>query len=111
MERLARAVSIAMPQGTRIKAMHLLCGFGVALLAKPGRLTFSQQLDVHAEANFLARIEGGEPGDKLYFRGTKDPCNPGGRGCSARMSKFAQKHGVEITYENKTAGKVHKYGC
>ncbi|WP_423391487.1 RHS repeat-associated core domain-containing protein [Burkholderia sp. LMG 21824] len=79
---------------------------------KPGRLTFSQQLDVHTEAKVLAKIEGGvQPGDKLYFRGTKDPCNPGGRGCSARMSKFAQKHGVEITYENKTTGKVHKYGC
>ncbi|MDR0244630.1 MAG: DUF6531 domain-containing protein [Burkholderia sp.] len=79
---------------------------------KPGRLTFSQQLDVHTEAKVLGKMEEVvQPGDKLYFRGTKDPCNPGGRGCSAKMSKFAQKHGVEITYENKTTGKVHKYGC
>ncbi len=79
---------------------------------KPGRLTFTQQLDVHTEAKVLAKMEGKvQPGDKLYFRGTKDPCNPGGRGCSARMAKFAQQHGVEITYENKTTGKVHKYGC
>jgi uncharacterized protein RhaS with RHS repeats len=79
---------------------------------KPGRLTFSQQLDVHTEAKVLTKLEGTvQPGDKLYFRGTKDPCNPGGRGCTSKMSKFAQQHGVETTYENKTTGNTHKFGC
>lgn len=79
---------------------------------KPGKLNFSQQLDVHTEAKVLAKLEGSvQPGDKLYFRGTKDPCNPGGRGCFAKMSDFAKKHGVEITYENKTTGKTQKFGC
>jgi RHS repeat-associated protein len=79
---------------------------------RPGRLTFSQQLDVHTEAKVLNKLEHAiQPGDKLYFRGTKDPCNPGGRGCTGRMSGFAQKHGVAITYENKTTGRVFKFGC
>jgi hypothetical protein len=79
---------------------------------KPGRLTYAQQLDVHTEAKVLAKLEKTvQPGDKLYFRGTKEPCNPGGRGCASRMQKFAEKHGVHITYENKTTGKIHKFGC
>jgi len=80
--------------------------------SRPGRLTFSEQLDVHTEAKVLSKLEGSvQPGDKLYFRGTKDPCNPGGRGCASRMAEFAKRHGVEITYENKTTGHTQKYGC
>lgn len=80
--------------------------------AKPGRLTFQQQLDVHTEAKVLGKLEHSvQPGDKLYLWGTKDPCDPGHRGCATKMAEFAKKKGVEIRYRNKTTNQEFKFGC
>jgi len=67
----------------------------------PGRrLTFNEQLNVHTEPKILKRLDGKvKAGDIITIRGTKVPCNPGGRGCLSKMDAFAREQNVKIYYE------------
>ena len=68
----------------------------------PGRrLTFNEQLAVHTETKILDKVQGKvQPGDTIFIKGTKPPCNPGKRGCQDAMEKFAKKHDVTIIYSD-----------
>ncbi|HAY4505313.1 TPA: hypothetical protein JZ923_004456, partial [Escherichia coli] len=77
-----------------------------------GRLPFTKQLEVHTEAKILDFLEkSGIPlkGGMLTIFGTKDPCNPGGRGCKNKMEKFASKYEMIINYINKTSGELFSF--
>lgn len=78
---------------------------------RPGRrLTWNEQLETHTERKILEELKGDvKPGDHITIRGTKDPCDPGGRGCASAMRAFAAKFGVKITYTNTTTGQSWTY--
>jgi RHS repeat-associated protein len=78
---------------------------------KPGRrLNWNEQLETHTERKILDQLEGQvKAGDHITIRGTKDPCEASGRGCSSAMRAFAAKFGVKITYTNTTTGQSWTY--
>jgi len=72
----------------------------------PGRrLSWDEQLQVHTERKILSQLGGKvKPGQTITIRGTKPPCDPGGRGCASAMRAFAEKYGVKIIYRNTATG-------
>ena len=77
----------------------------------PGRrLNFNEQLQTHTERKIIKMLRGRvQPGDHVTIRGTRPPCNPGGRGCGTAMQTFAQQMQIRITYTNTTTGQVYRY--
>jgi len=95
------------PNGKLVSKGHTKSGSDVP----PGRrLTWNEQLAVHTERKILAALGGKvKPGQVIRIRGTKPPCDPGGRGCATAMREFAAKYQVTIKYTNTTTGKVYTY--
>jgi hypothetical protein len=77
----------------------------------PGRrLSWDEQLQTHTERKILDMLRGRvQPGDHITIRGTKPPCDPGGRGCGSAMQAFAEQMNIRITYTNTTTGQVWRY--
>lgn len=77
----------------------------------PGRrLTWNEQLETHTERKIIDMLRGRvQPGDHITIRGTKPPCDPGGRGCGTAMQAFAEEMSIRITYTNTTTGQVWRY--
>jgi len=77
----------------------------------PGRrLSWNEQLQTHTERKILDMLRGRvQPGDHVTIRGTKPPCDPGGRGCGSAMQAFAEQMNIRISYTNTTTGQIWRY--